>query len=128
MKMRSLCFLVLAFSMLVPSTLSARVETAYSPDRNIVVNFDVKDGIPVYNVLFNGKEVIRDSHLGLELSSAKGNGEFNNFDSREAEDQNSLYDGFRMMSTRYSSFDETWRPVWGEESSIGHLVSDVHIF
>ena len=113
--------------MLVPSTLSARVETAYSPDRNIVVNFDVKDGIPVYNVLFNGKEVIRDSHLGLELSSAKGNGEFNNFDSREAEDQNSLYDGFRMMSTRYSSFDETWRPVWGEESSIRNHYNEMAV-
>ena len=113
--------------MLIPSTLSARVETAYSPDRNIVVNFDVKDGIPVYNVLFNGKEVIRDSHLGLELSSAKGNGEFNNFDSREAEDQNSLYDGFRMMSTRYSSFDETWQPVWGEESSIRNHYNEMAV-
>ncbi len=113
--------------MLVPSTLSARVETAYSPDRNIVVNFDVKDGIPVYNVLFNGKEVIRDSHLGLELSSAKGNGEFNNFDSREAEDQNSLYDGFRMMSTRFSSFDETWQPVWGEESSIRNHYNEMAV-
>ena len=113
--------------MLVPSTLSARVETAYSPDRNIVVNFDVKDGIPVYNVLFNGKEVIRDSHLGLELSSAKGNGEFNNFDSREAEGQNSLYDGFRMMSTRFSSFDETWQPVWGEESSIRNHYNEMAV-
>ena len=101
--MRALSFLVLAISLLVPARLSARMETAYSPDNNIVVNFDVKDGIPVYNVSFKGKQVIGDSRLGLELVSAKGNGEFNNFDSHEAENQNSLRDGFTMMTSRYSS-------------------------
>ena len=96
----------------------ARVETVYSPDRNIAVNFDVKDGFAVYNVVFNGKEVIKDSRLGLELVSAKGNGEFNNFDNKQSVNENCMYEGFKMMSARYSSFDETWQPVWGEESSI----------
>ena len=127
MKMRSLYFLVLALSMLLPSTLSARVETAYSPDRNIVVNFDVRDGIPYYNVLFKGQQVIRDSRVGLELASAKDNSEFNNFDSREAVNQNSLQDGFSLMMTRYSSFDETWQPVWGEESSIRNHYSEMAV-
>ena len=127
MKMRSLYFLVLALSMLLPSTLSARVETAYSPDRNIVVNFDVRDGIPYYNVLFKGQQVIRDSRVGLELASAKDNSEFNNFDSREAVNQNSLQDGFSLMTTRYSSFDETWQPVWGEESSIRNHYSEMAV-
>ena len=116
--MRTLSFLILVLSLLVPATMSARIETVYSPDRNIAVNFDVKDGIPVYNVVFNGKEVIKDSSLGLELVSAKGNGEFNNFDNKQAVNQNSLRDGFSMITARYSSFDETWQPVWGEESSI----------
>ena len=113
--------------MLLPSTLSARVETAYSPDRNIVVNFDVRDGIPYYNVLFKGQQVIRDSRVGLELASAKDNSEFNNFDSREAVNQNSLQDGFSLMMTRYSSFDETWQPVWGEESSIRNHYSEMAV-
>ena len=103
------------------------METAYSPDNNIVVNFDVKDGIPVYNVSFKGKQVIGDSRLGLELVSAKGNGEFNNFDSHEAENQNSLRDGFTMMTSRYSSFDETWEPVWGEESSIRNHYNEMAV-
>ena len=127
MKMRSLCFLVLAFSLLVPARLSARIETAYSPDHNIVVNFDVKEGIPVYNVVFNGKEVIKDSRMGLELVSAKGNGEFNNFDNKQAVNQNSLRDGFTMQSARYSSFDETWQPVWGEESSIRNHYNEMAV-
>ena len=103
------------------------METAYSPDNNIVVNFDVKEGIPVYNVSFKGKQVIGDSRLGLELVSAKGNGEFNNFDSHETENQNSLRDGFTMMTTRYSSFDETWKPVWGEESNIRNHYNEMAV-
>ena len=103
------------------------METAYSPDNNIVVNFDVKEGIPVYNVSFKGKQVIGDSRLGLELVSAKGNGEFNNSDSHEAENQNSLRDGFTMMTSRYSSFDETWQPVWGEESSIRNHYNEMAV-
>jgi alpha-glucosidase len=91
------------------------------------VNFDVKDGVPVYNVVFNGKEVIKDSRLGLELVSAKGNGEFNNFDNKQAVNQNSLRDGFTMQTARYSSFDETWEPVWGEESSIRNHYNEMAV-
>jgi alpha-glucosidase len=105
LKMRTLSFLTLVLSLLLPATVSARVETVYSPDRNIAVNFEVKDGIPIYNVLFNGKEVIRDSRLGLELVSVKGNGEFNNFDNKQVVNQNSLQDGFTLLTARYSSFD-----------------------
>ena len=125
--MRILSFLILILSLLVPASVSARIETAYSPDQNIVVNFDVVDGVPFYNVTYKGKQVIRDSRLGLELVSAKGNGEFNNFDNKMAENQNSLYDGFTMLTTRYSSFDETWQPVWGEESSIRNHYNEMAV-
>ena len=118
---------MLALSMLVPSTLSAKVETVYSPDQNIVLNFNVIDGIPYYNVQFKGQQVIRDSRLGLELVSAKGNGEFNNFDNKQAINQNSLKDGFAMLTARYSSFDETWTPVWGEESSIRNHYNEMAV-
>ncbi len=125
--MRTLSFLILILSLLVPASVSARIESAYSPDQNIVVNFDVVDGVPFYNVTYKGKQVIRDSRLGLELVSAKGNGEFNNFDNKMAENQNSLYDGFTMLTTRYSSFDETWQPVWGEETSIRNHYNEMAV-
>ena len=125
--MRTLSFLILVLSLLVPASVSARIETAYSPDQNIVVNFDVVDGVPFYNVTYKGKQIIRDSRLGLELVSAKGNGEFNNFDNKMAENQNSLYDGFTMLTTRYSSFDETWQPVWGEETSIRNHYNEMAV-
>ncbi len=125
--MRTLSFLILVLLLLLPATVSARVETVYSPDRNIAVNFEVKDGIPIYNVLFNGKEVIRDSRLGLELVSVKGNGEFNNFDNKQVVNQNSMLDGFTQLTARYSSFDETWQPVWGEESNIRNHYNEMAV-
>ena len=127
LKIKYLGFVVLLMSLCIPATMSARVETAYSPDHNIVVNFDVIDGVAYYNVSFKGKQVIRDSRLGLELVSAKGNGEFNSFDNKLADNQNSLFDGFTMLSTRYSSFDETWQPVWGEESSIRNHYNEMAV-
>ena len=103
------------------------METVYSPSRNIAVNFDVKDGVPVYDVVFNGRQVIKESRLGLELNSAKGNGEFNNFDNKQSVDQNSLYDGFSLLTAKYSSFDDTWQPVWGEESSIRNHYNELAV-
>ena len=127
MKIKCLYFVVAVVSVLLPSSLSARIETAYSPDHNIVVNFDVKDGVPYYNVSYKGNQVIRDSRLGLELVSVKGNGEFNNFDNKQVVNQNSLQDGFTLLTARYSSFDETWQPVWGEESSIRNHYNEMAV-
>ena len=126
--MRFSGLLVAVMALVMPLSVSARVETVYSPDRNLCVNFDVKEGgIPVYDVVFMGKQVIKESRLGLELVSVKGNGEFNNFDNKQVMNQNSLLDGFSMMTARYSTFDETWQPVWGEESSIRNHYNEMAV-
>ena len=127
LRLRNLGLVALALALLVPVRLLARDKVVYSPDRNICVNFDVKDGIPVYNVLFGDKQVIKDSRLGLELASVKGNGEFNNFDNKQVANQNSLCDGFSLITSRISSFDETWQPVWGEESSIRNHYNEMAV-
>ena len=127
LRLRNLGLVALVLALLVPMRLLARDKVVYSPDRNICVNFDVKDGIPVYNVLFGDKQVIKDSRLGLELASVKGNGEFNNFDNKQVANQNSLCDGFSLITSRISSFDETWQPVWGEESSIRNHYNEMAV-
>jgi alpha-glucosidase len=127
MKIRLLSFVALVASLCFPARVSARVETVYSPSRDICVYFDVKDGVPFYNVTFKGKPVINESRLGLELVSAKGNSSFNDFDSKQTVDQNSLYDDFTMLSARYSSFDETWQPVWGEETDIRNHYNEMAV-
>ena len=89
MKMRYLAFVLLLGALLTPAELSARLETAYSPNREIALNVDVKDGIPIYNVTFKGQQIIRDSRLGLELASVKSNSDFSNFDNRQSVGPNS---------------------------------------
>ena len=127
MNMRRLAFVLLLVALLIPGRLSADVKTVYSPNKEIAVSVDVKDGVPFYQVSFKGKEVIRESRLGLELASVKSNSDFNNFDNKQSVNQNSLRDGFTMMSTRYQSFDETWQPVWGEESSIRNHYNEMAV-
>ncbi len=127
LKLKSLGFVALMITMLLPARMSAREDVVYSPDEKISVHFDVKDGIPLYYVQFNGQEVIKESRLGLELASVKGNGEFNNFDNKQVANQNSMCDGFSKITAIYSSFDETWQPVWGEESSIRNHYNEMAV-
>ena len=50
---------------------------------------------------YKGKPVVATSKLGFELI-----------------DGPSLMDGFEVTQTKSSSFDETWKPVWGEVNQI----------
>ena len=38
-----------------------------------------------------------------------------------------LMTGFKIRDTRISSFDETWRPVWGEESEIRNHYNELEV-
>jgi len=80
---------------------TANGEVIKSPDGKVAVDFDVKDGRPVYSMTFDGKTVIKPSTLGLALV-----------------DDTDLMDGFRLKNIETSEFDETWQPVWGETRDI----------
>ena len=82
-------------------SVAAEADTVKSPDGNIGVEFRVDGGVPVYNVSYKGRPVVNDSKLGLELKNAE-----------------SLTGGFELVGSQTSTFDETWRPVWGEVSQI----------
>lgn len=58
-------------------------------------------GVPTYALSYKQKPVIKTSRLGLELKDDPG-----------------LMDGFTLAAADTSTFDETWTPVWGEESKI----------
>ena len=58
-------------------------------------------GEPVYQLTFDGKDVILPSGLGFELMDGKD-----------------LRQGFSRIGAETGSFDETWAPVLGEEDSI----------
>lgn len=74
-----------------------------SPNGNLEMNFELSEnGTPTYSLTYKNKEVIELSKLGFALK----------------DDEHSLLDNFRIKNTKKATFDETWNPVWGEESEI----------
>jgi hypothetical protein len=81
-----------------------------SPDGNLTMKFSLlQDGTPTYTLHYKTKEVIRPSRLGLELK----------------DDKRSLLNGFTLAGTTSGNMDETWSPVWGEESQIRNKYNEL---
>ena len=119
--------LLIALAILVcTTTVVNAAETISSPDGNVTVKFDINDGIPVYSMDFKGIQVVAPSSLGLDLVSASGRNNFNEF-SFSTVDNTSLYNGFVLTSSETSTFDETWEPVWGEESKIRNNYNELAV-
>lgn len=80
----------------------AHSQSVQSPSNKISVNFKLTSGgQPSYSVVYNTKPVILESTLGIKLK-----------------DKTSLDSNFEMESFKASSFNESWSPVLGEQSSI----------
>ena len=84
-----------------------RATDVKSPDGRLVVSVDLQNGTPVYKVNYDKREVVKKSKLGFEL--------YENFQDRKVID---FQNNFEKLKEVTSTFDETWSPVWGEESSI----------
>lgn len=104
-------------------------ESVASPNGNVVVTFDVKDGIPVYKMGYKGRAAVKESRLGLELFSENGRHDFNaeTLHAASAIDKSSLYNGFVLSSATKSSADNTWSPVWGETRSIRNHYNELAV-
>ncbi|MBQ8064479.1 MAG: glycoside hydrolase family 97 protein [Prevotella sp.] len=99
--------LFLSLLMLPMAVLATEVS---SPNGQVLLCFTVEQGRPVYSLLYKGKEVIRPSHLGLELAKDKH--------ASMGMQERDLMDGFTIKDEQTSAFDETWTPVWGETATI----------
>lgn len=91
--------------------LSVAAQTVSSPNGAINVSFSLTDGgRPTYEMTYKGRPVVKPSHLGLELAKDKH--------ATKGFAETSLMDGFTESHSEVSSFDETWKPVWGETATI----------
>jgi len=89
----------------------AQAQSLESPNGDLEMNFSLQeDGTPVYSLDFEGETVIEKSKLGLELKEGQP-----------------LTSNFSIENTEKSSFDETWTPVWGEESEIRNRYNELVI-
>ena len=124
-------FLVLAFIAL--ALLQLQAQQLISPNGKFVMNFSLDaSGRPTYDLTFKGKTVVKPSKLGLELKQEDPNnstdfGVMVNKPSEEVIRKADLMTGFSIVSTRTSTFDETWKPVWGEESSIRNHYNELEV-
>ncbi len=83
-----------------------------SPNGNSKMVFALQaDGSPSYSLQYKTKAVIKTSLLGLELKN----------------DKTSLLNGFTIAGTTNTAFDETWKPVWGETSSIRNHYNEMAV-
>lgn len=104
-------FILTAAALLSASASLGATEVLTSPDGRLQLSFDLTaDGTPTYKMDYNNKPVIATSRLGLELKNQK-----------------SLLDGFKMERVSRSSFDDTWQPVWGEQSSIRNHYNEMAV-
>ena len=99
--------------------LTAMAMEVKSPNGNMVLNFTLEQGRPTYTLSYKGKEVVRPSHLGLELAKDKH--------ASLGLDEDDLMEGFQVVDTKTSEFDETWKPVWGESSTIQNHYNELAV-
>lgn len=105
-----LCCSVMAMAQGNVESNSDKWKTAASPNGKVVVGFGIDNGRPYYTVQYGTKDVIKKSFLGLELAKSKH--------ASKGMEETNLMDGFEITETQKTSFDETWKPVWGETSKI----------
>jgi glucan 1,4-alpha-glucosidase len=85
-------------------------QSIQSPNGNLKLNFEIKEGQATYQLTFKGKDVIKPSKLGLELKN-----------------QPLLTEGFSIKEIEYDSLDENWTPVWGEEKEIRNHFNELAV-
>ena len=103
-KLMSMALFLCAASMLKAQNLT-------SPNGELQMNFSVNaQGEPVYELSYKGRAVLKPSKLGLELKDDPG-----------------LMNGFTIADVETSTFDETWKPVWGEESQIRNHYNEMAV-
>lgn len=110
--MKNILYTVLFFIIGFQITNSQQLK---SPNGNFIMEFALQnDGTPTYNLIYKGKTVVKPSKLGIELKEDKNI-------------KKSLLNDFAIVDKKTSSFDETWRPVWGEVSSIRNQYNELAV-
>ena len=101
---------LLLIFVLAVGTFFSQAEEITSPNGKMKLTFELSDGTPVYQLQLEDKTIIKPSKLGLELKDAKP-----------------LLSGFTLADSQTTTFDETWKPVWGEQSEIRNHYNELAV-
>ena len=96
---------------LVANFAKAQTVKTASPNGKQVLTFSLDEsGAPTYSLQYKNKTVVAPSTMGFLLKDA-----------------NALQQNFRVISYDSSMHDDTWHPIWGEESAIRNHYQEVKI-
>ena len=91
--------------------ISTKAQTLQSPDKNLTLKFSLtQNGVPVYELTYKNKTVVKTSKLGIETK-----------------DVPSFTEGFSLKDSKTATFDETWQPVWGEQKNIRNHYNELTV-
>ena len=86
------------------------------------MSFLLQDGVPMYTLSHKGEAVVLPSRLGFELRGTIKAEDVNITPSgitKTDRKPSYMFDrNFELIGSGTDTFDETWEPVWGEESKI----------
>ena len=99
--------------------IAASAQTVVSPNGNVQLTFSLDQGRPTYEMTYKDKAVVKPSHLGLELAKDKH--------ASKSMNETDLMDGFVVAETKTGTFDETWKPVWGETATIRNHYNELAV-
>ena len=104
--------IILALLITTLSTVELIGQQIFSPDDKISLTFSLlEDGSVTYQLDYKNNEVVKISKLGFELKN----------------DSIDLKSGFTIVNTENLTFDEIWKPVWGEESEIRNHYNELFV-
>ncbi|SHH07753.1 Glycosyl-hydrolase 97 C-terminal, oligomerisation [Flavobacterium micromati] len=90
----------------------AKAQQLKSPNGNFAMDFTLlSDGSPSYSLNYKNKAIVKPSKLGLELKN----------------DKKSLLNDFTIVDTKTATFDENWKPVWGEVAAIRNHYNELAV-
>ena len=109
----------------------ANAQQLRSPNGNCVMTFSLQtNGTPTYDLAYKGKVVIKPSKLGLELKyqepKMKENSE-GDMKQKAVNPKASLFDNFTIVNTKTSTFNQSWKPVWGEVRTIRNNYNELAV-
>ena len=110
------------------NTADGKAEVLKSPDGNLELRFTLTpEGAPTYSLDFGGKAVVLPSGMGFEIRGNRVKDTFEQKCDKVYGEPGSLRDGFVLTSVKRDSLDETWEPVWGEESHIRNHYNELAV-
>lgn len=111
--MKKTTMLAMGLGLMLAMGYDALAEKLSSPSKKLEMNFDLNAaGEPTYSLkMADGTVVTKPSRMGFEMT-----------DSKLSFDKN-----FEVVKYNTSTFDETWKPVWGEVKEVRNHYNELEV-